>query len=116
MRSITHLRLFSHALFVLSILLNMEGLFIAAVAIGFKTAVLYVFKTFDEYRQLTATKELHSLLAKADALRTTLYWTTTSVENALRRNLVAFKHIAKMFNNAVHRICGETDHTSTKEQ
>lgn len=90
--------------------------FIAAVAIGFTIAVLYVFKTFDEYRQLTATKELRSLLAKADALRTTLYWTTTSVENALRRNLVAFKHIAKMFNNAVHRICGETDHTSTKEQ
>ena len=71
---------------------------------------------------LIATKELRYLFAKVDALKTTLYCTTISIESTLRhashsfeagfqskafwedlqRNLVAFKHTAKTFNNAVH--------------
>ena len=128
MSFITHLRLFSHTLFVLSISLNMDGLSIAAAALGFATAVLLVFSLFDAYKQLAVTKELGYLLAKVDTLRATLAWTTTSVENTLRhaspsseadfphkafcedlqKRLVHFKKTAKIINNEVHRICGKT--------
>ncbi|KAJ5515693.1 hypothetical protein N7527_007253 [Penicillium freii] len=106
----------------------MDGLSIAAAALGFATAVLHVFSLFDGYRQLAVTKELGYLLAKVDTLRATLAWTTTSVENTLKhaspsseadfqhkafcedlqKRLVHFKKTAKIINHEVHRICGKT--------
>ncbi|KAJ5196068.1 hypothetical protein N7449_006547 [Penicillium cf. viridicatum] len=108
----------------------MDGISIAAAAIGFTTAALYMINLFDEYRKLIVTEEVSHLLTKVDVLRTTLYWTTISIENTLRhashsfkvdfqykafwedlqRTLVAFKHTAKLFNNGVHRICGKAGH------
>lgn len=130
MSSITHLRLFSHTLFVLSISLNMDGLSIAAAVVGLITVVQYVFDSINEYKQLIVTKELDYLLTRVRAIKTTLYWTKISIESTLRhashsfeaefqykafwedlqRTLVDFKDTANMFNNAVHRICGNTGH------
>ncbi|OQD60320.1 hypothetical protein PENPOL_c025G07357 [Penicillium polonicum] len=108
----------------------MDGLSIAAAVVGLITVVQYVFDSINEYKQLIVTKELDYLLTRVRAIKTTLYWTKISIESTLRhashsfeaefqykafwedlqRTLVDFKDTANMFNNAVHRICGNTGH------